>query len=476
MATWSCGWAQAGLPGAEAMVAPAECCMLTAMAYDRYVAICKPLLYNVTMSQKVCIVLVAGVYVTATSGAVAHTASMIKLSFCMDNVIHHYFCDILPLLELSCSNTYLNKLLLKYVGGFSMVATTVPITISYAFILTTILQIPSSEGRSKTFSTCGSHLMAVGIFYGSTIFTYFKPASSNNMAQEKVASVFYTTIIPMLNPLIYSLRNKDVKKVLSKVMKKSFTLSFLKGMTQYNYSTMTEFVLEGLTAQPELRLPLFFLFLVIYGVTIVGNLECCMLTAMAYDRYVAICKPLLYSVTMSQKVCIVLVAGVYVTAASGAVAHTASMSKLSFCMDNVIHHYFCDILPLLELSCSNTYLNKLLLKYVGGFSMVATTVPITISYAFILTTILQIPSSEGRSKTFSTCGSHLMAVGIFYGSTIFTYFKPASSNNMAQEKVASVFYTTIIPMLNPLIYSLRNKDVKKVLSKVMKKRYGSPYS
>ncbi|XP_010611604.1 olfactory receptor 8D1 [Fukomys damarensis] len=314
-------------------------------------------------------------------------------------------------------------------------------------------------------------------------------------------------------------------------------------MTQYNYSTMTEFVLEGLTAQPELRLPLFFLFLVIYGVTIVGNLgmillitfssslqspmyfflsnlsfldlfyssvitpkllqnfmweqniisysgcmtqlfffctfaiaECCMLTAMAYDRYVAICKPLLYSVTMSQKVCIVLVAGVYVTAASGAVAHTASMSKLSFCMDNVIHHYFCDILPLLELSCSNTYLNKLLLKYVGGFSMVATTVPITISYAFILTTILQIPSSEGRSKTFSTCGSHLMAVGIFYGSTIFTYFKPASSNNMAQEKVASVFYTTIIPMLNPLIYSLRNKDVKKVLSKVMKKRYGSPYS
>ncbi|KFO19559.1 Olfactory receptor 8D4 [Fukomys damarensis] len=303
---------------------------------------------------------------------------------------------------------------------------------------------------------------------------------------------------------------------------------------------MTKFVLEGLTAQPELRLPLFFLFLVIYGVTIVGNLgmiliitfssslqspmyfflsnlsfldlfyssvvtptllqnfvweqniisysgcmtqlfffcvfsiaEGYMLTTMAYDRYVAICKPLLYDVTMTQKVCNVLVAGVYVTATIGAVTHTASMIRLSFCMDNVIHHYFCDILPLLELSCSNTYLNKLLVIFVGGFNMVATTVPITSSYAFILSTILQIPSSEGRSKTFSTCGSHLMAVGIFYGSVIFMYFKPASSN-MAQGKVASVFYTTIIPMLNPLIYSLRNKDVKKVLSKFMRKMYGPP--
>ncbi|XP_004636561.1 olfactory receptor 8D1-like [Octodon degus] len=314
-------------------------------------------------------------------------------------------------------------------------------------------------------------------------------------------------------------------------------------MNRYNYSTMTEFVLEGLTAQPELQLPLFFVFLIIYGVTGVGNLgmillisfssslhspmyfflsnlslldlfyssvvtpkllrsfiweqniisypgcmaqlfffcvfaiaESYMLTAMAYDRYVAICKPLLYHVTMSQRVCSALVAGVYIIATFGAVAHTTSMVRLSFCKDNVIHHYFCDILPLLELSCSNTHLNNLLVIVIGGFNMLVTTMPITISYAFILTTILRIRSSEGRSKTFSTCGSHFMAVGIFYGSVIFMYLKPASSNNMAQGKVASVFYTTIIPMLNPLIYSLRNKDVKKVLSTVLRKRYSSPQS
>ncbi|XP_006871082.1 PREDICTED: olfactory receptor 151-like [Chrysochloris asiatica] len=195
----------------------AECYMLTAMAYDRYVAICSPLLYNVIMSQKVCNMLMSGVYIMATSGAMVHTIFMTRLSFCED-VIHHYFCDILPLLKLSCSTTYINELLVIIGGGFNMLVTTVAIIISYAFILSTILRIPSSESRSKAFSTCGSHLTVVAVLYGSMIFMYLKPASSSNMAQEKVASVFYTTVIPMLNPLIYSLRNKDVKNVLIKVM------------------------------------------------------------------------------------------------------------------------------------------------------------------------------------------------------------------------------------------------------------------
>ncbi|XP_049633955.1 olfactory receptor 8D1-like [Suncus etruscus] len=304
----------------------------------------------------------------------------------------------------------------------------------------------------------------------------------------------------------------------------------------YNYSTVTEFVLEGLTHQPELQLPLFFLFFGIYSVTVVGNLgmillitsssqlqspmyfflgnlsfldlfyssvvtpkllgnfiweknvisypgcmaqlfffcvfaigECFMLTAMAYDRYVAICNPLLYSVTMSSKVCKVLVIGVYTMGILGALAHTVAMMKVSFCGENVVHHYFCDIVPLLKLSCSSTYINELLVIYVGGFNVLTSTSTIIISYAFIIVNILRMSSAEGRSKAFSTCGSHLMAVGVFYGSIIFMYFKPSSSN-MAQEKVASVFYTTVVPMLNPLIYSLRNKDVKSVLRKIIGKR------
>ncbi|XP_007956899.1 olfactory receptor 151-like [Orycteropus afer afer] len=305
-------------------------------------------------------------------------------------------------------------------------------------------------------------------------------------------------------------------------------------MARQNDSTVTEFVLEGLTDKPELQLPLFLLFLGLYGVTVVGNLgmillitfnsklqspmyfflgnlsfldlfyssvvtpkllenflweknvisypgcmtqlfffcvfaiaECYMLTAMAYDRYVAICSPLFYNVIMSQKVCNVLVSGVFIMASFGAMIHTIFMTRLSFCKDNVIRHYFCDILPLLKLSCSSTYINELLVITGGGFNMLVTTVAIIISYAIILSNILRIPSSESRSKAFSTCGSHLTVVGVLYGSMIFMYLKPASSSNMAQEKVASVFYTTVIPMLNPLIYSLRNKDVKNVLIKAI---------
>ncbi|XP_008839198.1 olfactory receptor 8D1-like [Nannospalax galili] len=310
-------------------------------------------------------------------------------------------------------------------------------------------------------------------------------------------------------------------------------------MPRHNNSIMTAFLLEGLTHQPELQMPLFFLFLGIYMITVVGNLsmillitldsklqspmyfflgnlsfldlfyssvvtpkllenfiqeqnlisysgcmtqlfffcvfaigESYMLAAMAYDRYAAICNPLLYNVTMSWNINILLVVGVYSMSGFGAVVHTTCMIKLSFCENNVIHHYFCDILPLLKLSCSSTHLNELFVLLVGGFNVLATTVPIIISYAFILSNILQITSSEGRSKAFGTCGSHVTAVGILYGSVAFMYFKPTSSSSMVQEKLASVFYTTVIPMLNPLIYSLRNNDVKEVLRNFMRKRLG----
>ncbi|XP_001379708.2 olfactory receptor 151 [Monodelphis domestica] len=196
----------------------AEFYMLTTMAYDRYVAICRPLLYNVTMVPSFCSLLVAGVYTMGGIGAIVHTTCLARLSFCGDNVIHHYFCDVLPLLKLSCSSTVINELLVVFVGGFNLMATTLPILISYIFILLNILRIPSTKGRYKAFSTCGSHLAAVSVFYGSIIFMYYIP-TSNSVTQEKVGSVFYTTVIPMLNPLIYSLRNKDVKDALRKVMK-----------------------------------------------------------------------------------------------------------------------------------------------------------------------------------------------------------------------------------------------------------------
>ncbi|XP_072473004.1 olfactory receptor 8D1-like [Notamacropus eugenii] len=197
----------------------AEVYLLTAMAYDRYVAICNPLLYNVIMSYQVCSLMVAAAFALGFISAMAHTSFMMKLSFCKSHIISHYFCDVLPLLNLSFSSTQINELLLHVIAGFNTLVPTLAVLISYAFILASILRIRSTEGRSKAFGTCSSHLMAVVIFFGSITFMYFKPPSSKSMEQEKVSSVFYTTVIPMLNPLIYTLRNKDVKKALRKVLR-----------------------------------------------------------------------------------------------------------------------------------------------------------------------------------------------------------------------------------------------------------------
>ncbi|XP_010599952.1 olfactory receptor 8G1-like [Loxodonta africana] len=308
-------------------------------------------------------------------------------------------------------------------------------------------------------------------------------------------------------------------------------------MAAGNHSTVTEFILAGLTQKPELQLLLFLFFLGTYVVTVMGNLgmitliglsshlhtpmyyflsslsfidlcystvitpkmlvnfvtekntisypECMsqlyffvvfavaeshMLAMMAYDRYVAICKPLLYNVTMSHQVCSCLIVEVYVMGLTGATAHTGCMLRVVFCKAKIINHYFCDVLPLLELSCSSTYINEVVVLCSSVFNIVAPTLTILGSYVSIIASILRIHSTEGRSKAFSTCSSHFLAVTLFYGSLAFMYLQPSNASSMDQSKVSSVFYTIIVPMLNPLIYSLRNKDVKAALNKIIEKR------
>ncbi|KFO19568.1 Olfactory receptor 8B3 [Fukomys damarensis] len=193
-----------------------ECYVLMVMAYDRYVAICNPLLYNTVMSPRVCCNLTLGSYLMAFSGAMAHTGCMLRLTFCDANTINHYFCDILPVMQLSCTSTYVNELEVFIVVGINIIVPSVTIFISYGFILSNILQLRSTEGRSKAFSTCSSHIVAVCLFFGSGAFMYLKPSSAGSMNEGKISSVFYTNVVPMMNPLIYSLRNKDVKIALRK--------------------------------------------------------------------------------------------------------------------------------------------------------------------------------------------------------------------------------------------------------------------
>ncbi|XP_006032290.2 olfactory receptor 5AR1-like isoform X1 [Alligator sinensis] len=203
-----------------AAFADAECLVLAAMAYGRYMAICNPLLYTAVMSQRVCISLVAGAYISGSMSSLVHTCFTFTLSFCGSNVINHFFCDIPPLLALSCSNTHINEILLFALCGFIQTSTFVIILVSYAYILFAILRIRSAENRHKAFSTCTSHMTAVTLFYGTLLFMYLRPSSSYALDTDKVVSVFYTVVFPMLNPLIYSLRNKEVKDALRRTLER----------------------------------------------------------------------------------------------------------------------------------------------------------------------------------------------------------------------------------------------------------------
>ncbi|XP_077676223.1 olfactory receptor 5G9-like isoform X1 [Eretmochelys imbricata] len=303
-----------------------------------------------------------------------------------------------------------------------------------------------------------------------------------------------------------------------------------------NHSEATEFILSGLTDRPELQVPLFMVFLLIYGITLVGNggiifliiidprlhtpmyfflsnlsfcdlcysstisfkmllnflaerksisytacavqmylsilfadVECLLLAVMAYDRYVAICNPLLYTVTMSRQLCKQLVAGVYAVGIVDSMIYTCCTFRLSFCSSNIINHFFCDVLPLLALSCSDIRINEIMTFAFTSCITGSSFVTVLLSYVYIISTILQIRSAESRHKAFSTCSFHLTVVVLSYGTFLFMYLRPTSSYSMDRDRVTSVFYTLVIPMLNPLIYSLRNTEVKDALRKAMNK-------
>ncbi|XP_056659728.1 olfactory receptor 5B2-like [Monodelphis domestica] len=199
-----------------------------------------------------------------------------------------------------------------------------------------------------------------------------------------------------------------------------------------------------------------------------GSIENYLLAIMAYDRHAAVCRPLHYTTIMTSSVCAGLAIGSYICGFLHSTIHTIDTFSLSFCRSNVIHHFFCDIPPLLALSCSDTHMIQWVVFIIGGFSVFCALLVIMMSYLFIFITILSIHSAEGRQKAFSTCASHLSAVCILYGTIIFMYFHPNSSHHINIDKMVSVFYTMVIPMLNPVVYSLRNKEVKNAFRKAMR--------
>uniref|UniRef100_A0A8C3SJF4 Olfactory receptor n=1 Tax=Chelydra serpentina TaxID=8475 RepID=A0A8C3SJF4_CHESE len=301
-----------------------------------------------------------------------------------------------------------------------------------------------------------------------------------------------------------------------------------------NLTVITEFILLGFGDLPELQTLLFLLFLVIYIVTMAGNIliivlivtdqnlhtpmyfflgnlnlsfleigytsvmipkmllnllseaqtisfvgcgaqmcffilfgitECCLLSVMAYDRYVAICHPLQYTLVMNQRVCAQMAAGSWTIGALVAFGQTASIFTLPFCGSNSISHFFCDILPVLRLATTDTRKNEAAVAIVTVAFILIPFLLILLSYILILSAILRMPSAAGRRKAFSTCSSHLIVVSLFYGTVTFTYVRPKSVYSLGSDRLLSLLYTVVTPMFNPIVYSLRNKEVRSALRK-----------
>lgn len=301
-----------------------------------------------------------------------------------------------------------------------------------------------------------------------------------------------------------------------------------------NKTEVTQFFLQGLASDPGLQLPLFIIFLLIYTITLVGNLgmillivldahlhspmyiflgnlslvdfcyssgvtpkvmagflvgdkvmsynDCAaqmffvtgfatvenyLLASMAYDRYAAVCKPLHYATIMTKSVYTRIITASYGISFMSASIHIADIFTLSFCKSNVIHHFFCDVPAIMALTCFDNQVRELVLLYIESLDVFFALIVICTSYMLIFVTILKMHSASGHHKAISTCASHFTAVSIFYGTVIFMYLQPSSNHSMDIDKVTSVFYTMVIPMLNPLVYSMRNKEVKNAFIKLI---------
>ncbi|XP_045872994.1 olfactory receptor 10AG1-like [Meles meles] len=202
------------------MLGATECFLLAVMAYDRYVAICHPLHYPLVMNHELCLRLAAGAWIGGIPVQIGQTCQVFFLPFCGSNQINHFFCDIPPLIKLACGDTSLNEMCVYVVIILFAMIPFLLILGSYVKIISTILKFPSARGRSKAFSTCSSHLIVVLLFFGSASITYLRPKSSHSAGTDKLLSLFYTIVTPMFNPMIYSLRNKDVIAALKKLLLK----------------------------------------------------------------------------------------------------------------------------------------------------------------------------------------------------------------------------------------------------------------
>ncbi|KAL6030115.1 hypothetical protein STEG23_025919 [Scotinomys teguina] len=292
-----------------------------------------------------------------------------------------------------------------------------------------------AEKKQKDESCFHIHSVNLCLFIGWNLpsSAFCKAGFVDRLDLFMVSQIFWTFCVMTFLDLVFSLTDESISSI------EKQTISFVGCIAQYFiFSTM-------------------------------GLSESCLMTAMAYDRYAAICNPLLYASIMSPTLCARMVLGSYTAGLMGSLSQICALLQLHFCGPNVIRHFFCDMPQLLNLSCSDAFFVQVLLAILTMFFGIVNALAIMISYGFIVLSIMKITSAKGRSKAFNTCASHLTAVSLFYISGIIVYLSSSSGGSSSSDRFTSVFYTVVIPMLNPLIYSLRNKEIRDARKRLQKK-------
>ncbi|KAM6107503.1 uncharacterized protein FYN12_014517 [Phoenicopterus ruber ruber] len=672
----------------------AEFSLLTLMAYDRSVAICQPLHYGTLLGSRACAHMAAAAWGSCFLNSLLHSVNTFSLPLCQGNALDQFFCEIPQLLKLSCSDSYLREVGLIVVSASLAFGCFVFIVVSYVQIFRAVLRIPSEQGQHKAFSTCLPHLAVVSLFLITGIFAHLKPLSTSSPSLDLVVSFLYSVVPPAVNPLIYSLRNQELKDALKKLIqsvvsqqqeaahfrvlckpdesalhqllqafgkevnqdrsqdehlqyctcywsggrepllhhdplnptikpviqtvmsllgyknRQEYKLPF-HGISSYqspeqdnvcfleipklssasllpycprelgpndltqhkvplrkslgevslrssqpgdisgmvclhvisadaqwdqmsNSSSITQFLLLAFADRRELQLLTFWLFLGIYLAALLGNgliittiacdhhlhtpmyffllnlslfdmgfisatvpkamasslwdnraisyagcatqlflflffvsAEMYLLTVMSYDRYVAICRPLHYGTLLGSRACVHMAAAAWGSGFLNAVLHTANTFSIPLCQGNALDQFFCEIPQILKLSCSDSYLREVGLIKITAFLAFGCFVFIVVSYVQIFRAVLRIPSEQGRHKAFSTCLPHLAVVSLYVSTATFAYLKPPSISSPVLNLVVPFLYSVVPPTMNPLIYSLRNNELKDSLKKLM---------